>query len=155
MMFYFKRFSPKSFVSLFKRFSLLLAVTGGLAAGSKVLAADGCPPMHVPDLQYNVHLFFDDKEFVDVLCLHRLSIRGGGTMHVPNDFSGPILNLVITPASIAFDLLVPKNASRPEDQMFHYQGEYFDELHKQVKGFVTDASSGAFIASFVAFAAQE
>lgn len=101
---------------------------------------------------YGVHLFFNETEFVDELTLTtgpdgQLS----GHMYVPNDFEGDITNAVQTEKSIAFDVLVPKNASRPLDVIFHYDLSFFDDSMTQAVGFVTIKDSPNFVASLVAF----
>ncbi|MGZ3653597.1 MAG: hypothetical protein ACXVB9_21610 [Bdellovibrionota bacterium] len=98
---------------------------------------------------FGLHLFFDEKEFVDVLTVSR---TGAGALHahmsVPNDFEGDINVISEQGNTLVFDLPVPKNASRP-DLLFHYDGRFFDDSKKQLTGFVT--MNGEFVASFVAF----
>ena len=97
---------------------------------------------------YGIHLFFNEKEFVDVLTI---TGRSSGTMHVPNDFDGKIENLLMFGGGIAFDLFVPKNASRPTDMVFHYRGFFFDESEKQLHGDVSMDDGKTFVATFVGF----
>ncbi len=101
---------------------------------------------------FGIHLYFDEKEYVDTLTL--TSDDAGqftGDMHVPNDFDGPLENLTVTQDRLAFDLLVPKNGSRPTDLVFHYEGRFFDASQSQLTGFVTIKDELPFVAAFVAF----
>lgn len=101
--------------------------------------------------EYGIHLFFNEKEFVDDLIIGR--DRAGnlhGTMYVPNDFDGDISNIVVTDETIIFDLFVPKNSSRPTDLIFHYEGKFFNKDLKQIVGFVTIKGQSDFVASFIA-----
>lgn len=101
---------------------------------------------------YGIHLYFNEKEYVDVMTLKRLPDgRIQGMMQVPNDFSGKLENLVLTGRSISFDLLVPKNSARPKDLIFHYEGHFYDKTRRQLAGFVTLRDQTQFIASFVGF----
>lgn len=101
---------------------------------------------------FGVHLFFDEKEFVDIIHLnYSLSGEVSGKMHVPNDFDGPMENLIVNDKQITFDILVPKNSARPNDLIFHYQGQFFDRSRKQMIGFVTLKQNPGFLASFVGF----
>lgn len=105
---------------------------------------------------YGIHLYFDERPYVDVLTLRRLpNGRLVGRMDVPGDFSGDVQNLVLKGRSISFDLLVPRNSSRPKDLMFHYEGHFHDLTRKQLAGFVTLKDQAAFIASFVGFLRAE
>jgi hypothetical protein len=98
---------------------------------------------------FGLHLFFDEKEFVDVLTVTRNDTGAlRGHMSVPNDFEGEINVISEQGNTLAFDLPVPKNASRP-DLLFHYEGRFFDDSKSQLTGFVT--ANGNFVASFVAF----
>lgn len=127
-----------------------------LTAYSMIATLAGTPalaqaPSHLTEV-YGIHLYFDEKEFIDVLTLKRLPDgRIVGKMDVPNDFTGQIQNLVLKGQSIAFDLQVPKNAARPRDLMFHYEGHFYDPSRRQLAGFVTLKNQTAFIASFVGF----
>jgi hypothetical protein len=100
---------------------------------------------------YGIHLFFNEKEFVDVLALTNEMGLIHGTMHVPDDFDGPVLNYQTDGLKMSFDLLVPKNAARPEDMIFHYEARFFDAEKKQLTGFVTIKDSPGFVASFTGF----
>ncbi len=107
---------------------------------------------------YGIHLFFDEKEFVDVLTVTKhASGAVEGHMVVPDDFEGKVDNLEFRPATwitgptLSFDLFVPKNASRPKDLIFHYRGTFFDSSEKQLNGFVTIQGQPGFVASFVGF----
>ena len=101
---------------------------------------------------YGLHLFFNEREFVDVLTLRESELGlVSGHMFVPDDFAGEIENLLSFGGGISFDLLVPKNASRPEDMYFQYSGRFFDLGRRQITGFVTLRGTNEFIASFVAF----
>lgn len=101
---------------------------------------------------YGLHLFFDEKEFVDVLTLSQ-SETGElkGHMDVPNDFAGDIDNIALQNKKISFDLFVPKNAARPQDMIFHYRGAFFSQDYRQLIGYVTIKGQPEFIASFTAF----
>ncbi len=105
--------------------------------------------------EYGIHLFFNEKEFVDVMKVQRASDGSlTGDMHVPNDFDGPLSNFFIDGKEVKFDLFVPKNAARPSDLIFEYRGRFFDETHSQLIGFVTIKGEEKFVASFVAFKRQ-
>jgi hypothetical protein len=100
---------------------------------------------------YGLHLFFDEKEFVDVLTLTKAADGSlSGHMQVPNDFEGKVENLVISGGTFSFELFVPKNAARPRDLVFSYRGRFFDKSQKQMIGFVTLKDQSDHIASFVA-----
>ncbi len=101
---------------------------------------------------YGIHLYFDETEFIDVLIINRFADGAlKGEMHVPNDFDGPVQNVKIEGNKITFDLLVPKNLSRPTDLMFHYEGQFFDATQTQLIGFVTIKDQSGFVASFTGF----
>ncbi len=101
---------------------------------------------------YGIHLYFDEKEFVDEMTIsHSETGELSGRMHVPNDFDGDLENLKIKNNEIAFDLLVPRNAARPKDLVFQYRGQFFDQSRNQLIGFVTTKSEKDFVASFIAF----
>jgi hypothetical protein len=102
---------------------------------------------------YGIHLFFNETEYVDVLTITQ-NANGSitGLMEVPNDFTGEVNNLVIGEKTISFDLFVPKNPARPEDLIFHYEGQFFDASQNQVIGFVTLKDQTDFVASFTGFA---
>lgn len=101
---------------------------------------------------YGLHLFFDEKEFVDVLKLKTLGHSVClGHMSVPDDFEDDISNCISTGLDITFDLLVPRNSSRTKDMVFEYHGRFFDRTHKQMIGYVKLKRTERFIASFVAF----
>lgn len=102
--------------------------------------------------EYGIHLFFNEREFVDVMTVTK-NPEGilEGRMFVPQDFEGPLLDLKIEDLKIEFDLFVPKNASRPNDLIFHYVGQLFDQKKEQMTGFVTIKGSSEFTASFVGF----
>lgn len=101
---------------------------------------------------YGIHLYFDEKEFVDELTL-RFKTDGSveGSMHVPNDFDGESENLIVTDKEISFDVLVPKNSSRPQNLVFHYVGTFFAADQRQIVGFVTLKGQNSFVASFTGF----
>lgn len=105
---------------------------------------------------YGIHLYFDEKEFVDVLTVEKLN-EGmfSGMMHVPNDFDGTIEAIHVDGQKLAFDLPVPKNAARPKDLVFRYSATFFDASFRQLVGFVTLANEPGFIASFVGFRRNE
>ncbi len=100
---------------------------------------------------YGLHLFFNEQEFVDVLTIEEGMCVLQGHMSVPNDFEGDIENIVKVGNKLEFDLLVPKNAARPNDMIFHYSGTFFDSDEKQLIGYVTLKDDSKFIASFTAF----
>ncbi len=101
---------------------------------------------------YGLHLFFNEKEFIDVLKITTdQNNRVQGEMIVPSDFTGKISNAIVTPTGLIFDLLVPKNNSRPEDLIFHYDLKFFDNSHQQFIGYATLKGTKEFIASFVGF----
>ena len=126
--------------------ALLLTVV--LFAGSAFAAIGPDPATRV----YGIHLHFDETEAVDELTLIT-DIYGGlsGRMHVPGDFDGDITNITEAQDAIAFDLLVPKNAGRPVDMIFHYDLKFFDAADAQAIGFVTIKDHTDFVASLVAF----
>lgn len=105
-----------------------------------------------PAGEYGLHLFFNEKEFVDVLTIESHGDLFKGHMHVPDDFDGDIKTISYHSVNqtIEFELFVPKNKARPQDLIFVYKGQYFDDEHKQLIGYVED-KQGKFIASFVAF----
>jgi hypothetical protein len=100
---------------------------------------------------YDLHLSFQEEEFVDVLVLETKGLYVKGEMHVPNDFSGPLLNILKFGGQIAFDLFVPKNHSRIKDMVFEYRGFYSDNSEKKLIGFVRIKGKPETIATFVAF----
>jgi hypothetical protein len=110
-----------------------------------------------PDGTYGLHLFFDEKEFIDVLELRtRPSSIGDqsiidGTMIVPDDFTGEFRNGKLDGLNLNFELLVPKNAARPNDLIFVYHLRFFDLSRAQFNGFVTLKDDPKFVASFVGF----
>ncbi|MBS1960957.1 MAG: hypothetical protein JST04_01985 [Bdellovibrionales bacterium] len=123
-------------------------------------AADRDPSPPSPKFVYGLHLFFDEKEYVDVLTLRSIDGKVAGHMSVPNDFEGDLENVVyhapqphlgIRFPTIEFDLRVPKNKSRPQDMTFHYAGEFFNGDLRQLSGFVSMGGGKKFVASFVAF----
>lgn len=102
---------------------------------------------------YGIHLFFNEKEFIDELQLDYDSYgEAVGTMIVPGDFTGKISSGLIDGLDISFNLFVPKNSSRPQDLVFHYQGKFFDMSRRQINGYVTIVGHPEFVASFVGFA---
>jgi hypothetical protein len=104
------------------------------------------------NLTYGIHLFFNETEFLDVMVLDKnASGKIEGTMFVPNDFDGKLENIKMTETTISFDLFVPKNAARPEDLIFHYEGQFFDSTKEQLTGYVTIQNQSGFVASFVGF----
>lgn len=101
---------------------------------------------------YGIHFFFDEKEFVDVLILNKDESGAlTGEMQVPNDFDAKVTSLIVKDKEISFDLLVPKNSSRPTDLLFHYEGKFFDNSLNQLTGFVSIKGEPGFVASFVGF----
>lgn len=101
---------------------------------------------------YGIHLFFNEQEFVDVLILNTNENGDiAGEMKVPNDFDAKVDNLVVSSQRITFDLLVPKNSSRPKDLIFQYEGNFFDLNQREIAGFVKIQGEAGFVASFVGF----
>lgn len=130
------------------RFFLTL-FTALLSVGATHADTGGTASAHA---EYGIHLYFNEKEFIDVLTLEQTpegELRG--RMHVPDDFDGELQNIQLDSAHLSFDLLVPKNASRPTDLLFHYQGTFFDSSHRQLVGYVTIRGAPEFVASFVGF----
>jgi hypothetical protein len=84
---------------------------------------------------FGIHLFFDEKEFVDVMTLET-SADGKitGAMHVPNDFDAELTDIGIYHTYFRFRLLVPKNSARPHDLVFVYSGFFNDTDRKQMHG---------------------
>lgn len=108
--------------------------------------------INAPVKTYGIHLFFDEKEFVDILVLNQDESGAlTGEMQVPNDFDAKVTELVVKNQEISFDLLVPKNSARPKDLMFHYEGKFFDKSLNQMTGFVSIKGEPGFVASFVGF----
>lgn len=107
----------------------------------------------LPTGVYGLHLFFSEKEYVDVLTLgyDQAGQKMTGHMHVPNDFDGELENIKVDGEKISFELFVPKNNSRPEDLIFHYEGRFFDKSYRQLIGYVTLKGSNNFVASYTAF----
>lgn len=102
--------------------------------------------------EYGIHLFFNETEFVDVMTLTEEDTGAlTGEMIVPNDFTGPLLNIKVDGQKLYFEVLVPKNAARPVDLLFVYEAQYFDASQKQMIGFVRIKERPEFVASFVAF----
>ena len=130
---------------------LTLAAVTPAQAGTTTTAAQADITGH-----YGLHLFFDEKDNVDVLTISR-DEQGAltGHMHVPNDFDAPVLNVEEKEGLLTFDLPVPKNSHRPVDLLFHYEARVFDASKKQLAGFVTLKGEKAFVASFVAFRREE
>jgi hypothetical protein len=77
-----------------------------------------------------------------------------GEMIVPNDFSGPLLNIQSDGQKLTFSVLVPKNTARPVDLVFDYEAQYFDDSKEQMIGYVRIQGRPEFVASFVAFKRQ-
>lgn len=125
----------------------LLMVCLLLSFGNIALADAG-------EREYGIHLFFDEKEFVDTLYLEQsLCETYLGRMVVPNDFEATIEKARLYEGlKIRFEVLVPKNSARPEDLVFEYEGQFFDSSHNQLTGFVKIRGREGFIASFVGFA---
>lgn len=102
--------------------------------------------------EYGVHLFFNEKEFIDVMTLHQNEAGEIiGKMYVPNDFSGKIHNIKLAGRNLSFDLFVPRNSARPKDLIFHYEGIFFKKDYEQLIGFVTIKGDSDFVASFTGF----
>lgn len=129
-----------------KKLLLTIALTLTAAFANAALA-----PL-VESKTYGIHLYFDETEFIDVLIVNKFADGAiKGEMQVPNDFTGVIQNVKIAGQKITFDLLVPKNLSRPTDLMFHYEGQFFDATQTQLIGFVNIRDQPGFVASFTGF----
>ena len=116
------------------------------------LISQAGPVPHKKISTYGIHLFFNETEFIDLLTIEKSELGFTvGHMSVPDDFEGAVTNLQIVGLKITFDLLVPKNNSRPQDMIFHYEGTFFDSTLAQVTGYVTLKNQTDFIASFVGF----
>lgn len=105
-----------------------------------------------PEGTFGMHLFFDEREFIDVLTITKgESGTLKGHMHVPDDFDGEISALQVEGSRMSFDLFVPKNNSRPQDLIFSYYlffvGGKLDKFH----GYATLKGKTDFLASFVGF----
>ncbi len=102
---------------------------------------------------YGMHLFFNEKEFIDTVQIVRLpNGQLTGHMDVPQDFKGKLLNIQFQgQRMVVFDLVVPKNPSRPQEMIFNYKLLFFDSSHNQFIGFVTIKNQPGFTASFVGF----
>lgn len=123
-------------------FMMALILTGKMAFAANVQ----------PIGTYGIHLFFDEKEFIDVLVIEKKTDGSlSGRMEVPNDFENKIENVIVKDKTLSFDLLVPKNSSRPKDLIFHYEGIFFNETFGELAGFVTIKGQSEFVASFLGF----
>lgn len=102
--------------------------------------------------EYGLHLFFNEKEFVDVMTIDT-NEQGEltGEMFVPDDFDGKLLNIKHDGLKLTFDLFVPKNRARPVDLIFHYKLQFHAQDAKEFIGFVTLKDETDFVASFVGF----
>lgn len=104
---------------------------------------------------YGLHLFFNEKEFVDIIRItKRPDGQLSGDMIVPNDFNGKLLNIKTSERQMTFDLFIPKNSARPKDMVFSYRLLFFDNSHNQFVGFANLQGQPTFIGSFVGFKRQ-
>lgn len=108
---------------------------------------------------FKIHLFFGDTApFVDDLSV-QVSPEGKvtGRMHVPNDFDADIENITFNGSDLKFDILVPKNPSRPVDLVFRYESKIYSTEANQYAGFVTTTMADgkpvkpSYTASFLMF----
>lgn len=107
---------------------------------------------------YRIQLYFgDSKPFEDAMKVERTEAGVKGMMYVPNDFDGPLENVSEKENEFEFDLLIPKNPSRPE-MVFHYKAFVLLPDAENLTGFVTLVKSNGvatpehpYIGSFVAF----
>ena len=139
---------------------MVMAAVAVLGAGT--LRAE--EPIEAASLagKYRLHLFFGDtKPFLDELVV-RVSPEGRvtGRMHVPDDFDADIENVSFDGLGrrLVFDLLVPKNKSRPVDLVFRYEAFLFPGDATRLAGFARIVKSDGnpvspppYVASFVAF----
>lgn len=109
---------------------------------------------------YDLQLYFgNSKPFLDAVHLERGSdFKLKGDMHVPDDFDAPLLNLASDERSVRFEVLVPKNLSRPEDMVFLYEGTISPHDTTKFAGHVTLTQVGQatleqpeYVASFLMF----
>lgn len=102
--------------------------------------------------EYGLHLFFNEKEFIDVMTLY-VDSSGDlrGDMDVPNDFDGKLENIKFEGQKLSFELFVPRNSARPIDLVFYYEGTFFNKNNKQFIGFATLKGKDEFLDSFVGF----
>ena len=142
----------KNFVFALAALAFSTASLAGTATNSQPATPTNKPAAADLTGTYGLHLYFNEKEFVDVVTLQR-DARGAltGHMSVPDDFEADLLDLEESDGLLTFDLPVPKNASRPVDLMFHYEARLFDASGKQSAGFVTLKGEKDFVASFVMF----
>lgn len=103
-----------------------VVTTGAFAASAESL-----------DGKYNLYLYFGDTAaFTDTLTLET-DKKGEitGEMQVPNDFDGKISKARFKDNRLSFQLLIPKNASRPVDLLFQYDLEAFPKDSSKMVGF--------------------
>lgn len=128
-----------------KHFKILILLTN-LAVSLSTMASP------IETRTYGIHLHFNETEFVDVMTLEQADGGGlTGHMYVPNDFDGKLDHLTQDKNHLSFDLLVPKNASRPKDLVFHYDVQFFNSAQEQLTGYVTIRGGPGFVASLVGF----
>ena len=129
-------------MNMLKKLSILFLVLIKTAGASEInLSGD-----------YGLHLFFNEKEFVDVMSIET-NEKGEitGEMFVPDDFDGKLLNIKHDGLKLTFDLFVPKNRARAVDLIFHYKLQFHAQDAKEFIGFVTLKDETDFVASFVGF----
>ena len=87
---------------------------------------------------YKLNLYFGDSPpFTDTIHVsHSQSGLPSGTMHVPNDFDAILDGLTKFEDTVVFTVLVPKNASRPDDMVFRYIANIFAPDSNSLAGFV-------------------
>lgn len=125
---------------LFYGLTFALFALGHTGLGALTPAIDG---------QYDIHLYFDEKPFLDTMVLFIDQDKVKGEMHVPNDFDASIDHFVLNGLNFSFEILVPKNPSRPKDFHARYEGKFYDATMQTFAGFATVVEDNSFMASFV------
>lgn len=145
-------------MSLARNFSRFVALVLVLLSARLTHAAEILPQRLAGS--YRLHLYFGDtKPFLDDVRLD-VSPAGAitGLMHVPGDFDAKVEAAALSGTRLTFEILVPKNASRPVDLVFRYEAEIFREDPSHLAGFASIVRSdgkpvapGAYVASFLMF----
>lgn len=109
---------------------------------------------------YDLHLYFGNtKPYLDSVEFKQGAAENlSGIMHVPNDFDATLEKLVTNDTSIRFEVLVPANASRPQDMIFLYEATISPHDTSKFSGHVTLTKVGndtlptpEYVASFLMF----